>query len=32
MAGLLFVGLLCNLAMKAVSERHHLRTQNQPAQ
>ncbi|WP_395019581.1 OFA family MFS transporter [Dongia sp.] len=32
MAGLLFVGFLCNLAMRAVADRHHLRVQNQPAQ
>jgi hypothetical protein len=32
MAGLLFIGFLCNLAMKSVAERHYLRTQNQPAQ
>src|SRR6185312_346739 len=32
MAGLLFIGFLCNLAVKAVAERHYLKTQNQPAQ
>jgi MFS family permease len=32
MAGLLFVGFLCNLAMKAVDDRHYLKIQNQPAQ
>jgi len=32
MAGLLFVGFLCNLAMKSVAERHYLKLQNQPAQ
>jgi MFS family permease len=32
MAGLLFIGFLCNFAVKAVAERHYLRTQNQPAQ
>jgi hypothetical protein len=32
MAGLLFIGFLCNLAVRAVDSRHHLRTQSQPAQ
>jgi hypothetical protein len=32
MAGLLFIGFLCNLAVKAVDARHHLRAQSQPAQ
>jgi len=32
MAGLLFIGFLCNLAMKPVDERHHLEAENQPAQ
>jgi hypothetical protein len=32
MAGLLFLGFLCNFAVRAVDSRHHLRTQNQPAQ
>ena len=32
MAGLLFIGFLCNLAMKAVADRHYLRVQNQAAQ
>jgi hypothetical protein len=27
MAGLLFIGLLCNLAIKAVHERHHMKLQ-----
>ncbi|TXH33279.1 MAG: MFS transporter [Rhodospirillaceae bacterium] len=31
MAGLLFIGFLCNLAVKAVNERHYLKLQNQPA-
>ncbi|MDY0884740.1 OFA family MFS transporter [Dongia soli] len=31
MAGLLFIGFLCNLAVKAVHERHYLKLQNQPA-
>ncbi|HVV94861.1 MAG TPA: MFS transporter, partial [Hyphomicrobiales bacterium] len=29
MAGLLFIGLLCNLAVKAVHERHHMKLQQQ---
>jgi MFS family permease len=32
MAGLLFVGLLCNLAMRPVDSRHHLATQRLPAE
>ncbi len=32
MAGLLFVGFLCNLAMRPVHERHHLDAEQQPAQ
>lgn len=32
MAGLLFIGFLCNLAVRPVDERHHLKVQNQPAQ
>ena len=32
MAGLLFIGFLCNLAMKAVHERHHHTLENQAAQ
>jgi MFS family permease len=32
MAGLLFIGFLCNLAVRAVDARHHLRMQSQPAQ
>ena len=32
MAGLLFIGFLCNLAMKPVDERHHLEAESQPAQ
>jgi MFS family permease len=32
MAGLLFIGFLCNLAVKAVDARHHIRAQSQPAQ
>jgi MFS family permease len=31
MAGLLLVGFLCNLAMRPVAERHHLKLQDQPA-
>ncbi|GAB2177990.1 L-lactate MFS transporter [Dongia sp. agr-C8] len=32
MAGLLFIGFLCNLAVRPVDERHHLKVQSQPAQ
>ncbi len=32
MAGLLFLGFLCNAAVRPVAERHYLKTQNQPAQ
>jgi hypothetical protein len=31
MAGLLVVGFLCNLAMKAVAERHYVRLQQEAA-
>jgi MFS family permease len=32
MAGLLFIGFLCNLAVRPVDEKHHLKVQSQPAQ
>jgi MFS family permease len=32
MAGLLFIAFLCNLAVRPVDERHHLKVQSQPAQ
>jgi MFS family permease len=32
MAGLLFIGFLCNLAVRPVAERHHLAAAKQPAQ
>jgi hypothetical protein len=31
MAALLLLGFLCNLAMRPVAERHHLKLQDQPA-